>query len=197
MQSDPTPSGGPLQKANQAAHIIFFVARVLATPLEVGLRNGFGPKYFGFQAVAAAAVVPLWMAFWPGHGAALLNGFWILMLIMFARARIQSMRMVAKGDFVHTRYSGTPVLGRYFKRMSEAKIKAMCEPGIGLLIGGLIWQVDEPLGSLFVVSALSLFVVQATVENVYNARTAELNDALIEQQAISERFREMQRDRMR
>lgn len=189
--------GGPIQKAHQAAHIVLFVARVLATPLEIGLRNGFGPRYFGFQALVAVIVVPLWMALWPGHSPALLNGFWILMLLMFLRARIQSMRMVAKGDIVHTRFNGTPILGRYFKRMSEAKIKAMCEPGFGLLAGGLISQVDKPLGSLLIASAFALFIVQATMQSAEHARASELNDALIEQQSLSERFRAMQRDRMR
>lgn len=189
--------GGPFQSASRGASYLVFAARVLASPLEVCLRRGFGPKYFGFQAVGTLLLFPLWTMFWPTDNPTGLYGFWAIMMFFFARAKAESTRMVAKGDIVHTRYNGTSRLSRYFKRLPEPKVKGVCEPAFGLVAGAIVMQFDRPLGSLIVASAVAMFLVQATIEGVEQARVSELNDALIEQQSIAERFREMQQNQLR
>lgn len=197
MVTNGQSGGGPFQSTPRGAHYVVFAARVLASPLEVCFRRGFGPKYFGLQAVGTLLLFPLWTVFWPTQNPAALYGFWAIVMFCFARARTQSTRMVAKGDIVHTRYNGTSRLTRFFKRLPEAKVKGTCEPACGLVAGALLMQLDKPLGSIIVVSAVAMFLVQATIEGVEQARVSDLNDALIEQQSIAERFREMQRNQWR
>jgi hypothetical protein len=197
MSTNGQSGGTPFQTSTRGAHYVVFAARVLASPLEVCLRRGFGPKYFGLQAVGTLLLFPLWTVFWPRDNPAALYGFWAIVMFCFARARAESTRMVAKGDVVHTRYNGTSRLTRFFKRLPEAKVKGTCEPACGLVAGALLMQLDKPLGSIIVVSAVAMFLVQATIEGVEQARVSDLNDALIEQQSIAERFREMQRDQWR
>lgn len=197
MNTNGQSGGGPFQSAARGASYLVFAARVLASPLEVCLRRGFGPKYFGFQAVGTLLLFPLWTMFWPADDPSALYGFWAIVMLFFARAKAESTRMVAKGDIVHTRYNGTSRLSRFFKRLPEAKVKGACEPAFGLFTGAILMQLDKPLGSLIAVSAVGMFLVQATIEGVEQARVSELNDALIEQQSIAERFREVQQNQWR
>lgn len=191
MQQQNAPQNDIRQRILTSAHVALFAARVLATPLEVCLRRHFGRSYFGFQAVFCLTVVPLWIGFWPGHSAAYLVGFWWLLVVMFVRARIESVRAFAKGHIWHSRYSGWPRLARIFRKMPEQKIKGLCEPGFGLLAGGLISQLNEPLGNLLIVSAFALFIVQGTLESTEQARATEMNDARIDTEQLAERFRKM------
>lgn len=196
MQPNKTGGGvGPIQQAQTAANILMFIARVLATPLEVCLRRGFGTKYFGFQALGALVAVGLWASMWQGADSHPVIWFWWFMVIMFVRAKRESARMTADGGTIHTRYNGWPRLASIFKRMPEAKVKAVAEPGVSLIAGVVLLSLSEPLGSLLIVCAIALGVVQSTIEAAEHARASELNDALIEQQGLAERFREMQRDR--
>lgn len=187
--------GGPMQKAQTGANILVFVAQVFATPLEVCLRRNFGTRYFGFQALGALIVIGLWASIWRGSDARPVIWFWWVVVVMFLRAKRESARASAKGTPPHTRYNGWPRLAALFKRMPEARVKAVVEPAVACIAGVLLLAFNEPLGSLLIVCAISLGAVQSTIEAVEQARALELNDALIEQQGLAERFREMQRNR--
>ncbi len=195
MPANQSGGVGPMQKAQTGANILVFVARVLATPLEVCLRRNFGTRYFGFQALGALVAIGLWASMWPGTDGRPVVWFWWFVVLMFLRARRESIRLSGKGASIHTRYNGWPRLAAVFKRMPEAKIKASVEPVVSGIAGLALLTVSEALGSLLIVSAIALGMVQSTIEAVEQARASELNDALIEQQTLAERFREMQRDR--
>lgn len=197
MQPNNPNGGGMTEKSVKGARVLVFVARMLASPLEACLRREFGPKYFGLQAFASVVLLPLWMAFWPGRSSDGLIGFWVYVLFMFARARAESARMLRNGTNVHTRYNGWPRLSRWFPRMSEAALKAKCEPAFCFIAGILLFCVSEPLGSFVLVATVGLVLTQSTIEAVERARVTELNDAMIEQQILAERFREMQRNQSR
>lgn len=197
MQSNNPNGGGMTEKSVKGARVLVFVARMLASPLEACLRREFGQKYFGIEALASLGLLPLWMAFWPGMSADGLICFWVYVLFMLARARAESLRMLRHGANVHTRYSGWPRLSRWFPRMSEAALKAKYEPAFCFLAGILLFCVTEPLGSFVLVATVGLVLTQSTIEAVERARVMELNDAMIEQQSLAGRFREMQRNQWR
>jgi hypothetical protein len=186
-----------MQDSLKAGRILVFVARMFASPLEACLRREFGPKYFGFAAFGSLVLLPLWMAFWPDKSSDALNCFSVLVLFMFARARAESSRMLRNGANVHTRYNGWPRLSRWFPRMSEAKVKSKVEPAFCFIAGIFLMYLSEPLGSFVLVATVGLVLSQSTIESVERARVMELNDAMIEQQSIAERFREMQRNQSR
>jgi hypothetical protein len=196
QHEQPQPGGfTPFQDVQKAASWFVLAARVVASPVEVILRKNFGSKYFGIPSAIALFAVPAWTLFWPGESPVGMWALWILFVLMQLRARLESVRMVAKGDVVHTRYNGWPRLASVFKRMSEQKIKAGLEPVVVFLVGALLMQVSQPLGSYLMVAAFSLGFNHSVIEGVERAKAMELNDALIEQQAMAERFRQMQRDR--
>lgn len=188
-------TGGPGRRAQNGAHVMVFIVRALALPLEVLLRRRFGARFFGFPTLAGLVAIPVWITFWPEKNPGPMTGFGALVLLMLIRARVESLRMVAKGDLVHTRYNGWPRIAAIFRRTSETKIKGFIEPVLGLGVGVATMYVYEPLGSFLIVSSIALGMINSTIDAVEQARAMEMNDALIEQQGLAERFREVRGDR--
>lgn len=183
----------PIQDAKVAAHIALLAARALASPLEVMLRTGFGSRYFGLPSLLALFAVPMWMLFWPEHDPRPIIGFWLLFLVMQLRARLETVRMLRRGVFVHTSFNGRSRLAAIFRRMPEVRIKGEIEPWLAVIAGMLALGFSQPLGSYLMVAGFSLGLVAGTIESVERARALSMNDARIEQQSLAERFREMQR----
>jgi preprotein translocase subunit Sec61beta len=135
----------------------------------------------------------MWMMFWPQENATGIAWFWLLFILMQFRARLEAAWMVRRGDIVHTRYNGQPRVARLIKRLDEQEIKGRIEPSIVLIIGLAVLVIDMPLGSYLVVASLALSANHGLMTVIDRARVLEMNDVLIEQRAISEQFRGMQR----
>jgi len=154
----------------------------------VAPRRGLGSRCFGFKAVGSLVLCHLWMVLWPQEIATGLYFFRGLVMPYFARARRESVRITTGGGHVHRRHNGCSPRARFFKRLSEAKVSGVCEPGFGLLAGGAFVQIDGPLGSLMVASAVARLLVQSMSDGAEGARAMELNDAVSEPQSLAERF---------
>ena len=197
MQEQAQQGWTPFEDAKKAANILVFTAMAVASPVEVFLRTKFGSRYFGLAALGGLFVVPLWSLFWPDASPVGLWVFWGLYLVMQLRARIESARMGARGECVHTRYNGWPRLARLFRKMSEQRIKAGVEPLLVIVAGVCLMPVSQPLGSYLMIAGFALGVTHSVIESVERARALEINDALIEQQQTSERFRAMRNGQTR
>jgi len=184
----------PIEDARNAANIMVFASRVMSAPVEVIIRKRFGSRYFGLPGFVALFAIPMWMMFWPQESATGIAWFWLLFILMQFRARVEAAWMVRRGDIVHTRYNGQPRVARLFKRLGEQEIKGSTEPTIVLVTGLLIFLFNMPLGSYLVVASLALAANHGLMVAVDRARALEMNDVLIEQTAISEQFRDMQRN---
>ena len=189
----PPPQSGwtPIQDMKQAVNMLVFVAQVLAAPVEVVLRTRFGARYFGTPAFCGLMVVPMWMVFWPGEDPGWLMCFWLLSLVMQLRARMESVVMVARGDFVHSRYNGWPRLAKFFSRSSERTLKGGLEPLVVILTGILLMPLSQPLGSYLVVAGIALALIHSIIESASRVQALELHDSFIEQEQLSGRFRGM------
>lgn len=187
----------PFQDAKQAIAMFVFAAQALAAPVEPFLRTRFGSKYFGMPSLVGMFAVPMWMLFWPGESSTPLMVFWCLYLVMQLRARLESVRMVARGDFVHTRYNGFPRLAKFFTKSSERTIKAGLEPVAVIFTGVMLLPLSEPLGSYLMLAGISLALSHSVMEAVERARALELHDSFIEEQQLSEDFRAMTKQRRR
>ena len=183
----------PIEDARNAANIMVFASRVMTAPVEVIIRKRFGSRYFGLPGFVALFAIPMWMTLWPQESATGIGWFWLLFILMQFRARIEAAWIVRRGDIVHTRYNGRPRVTRLFKRLGEQEIKGRIEPSIVLIIGLAVFVIDRPLGSYLVVASLALSANHGLMIAVDRARALEMNDVLIEQRAISEQFRDMQR----
>lgn len=185
----------PIEDTKNLSYVLLFAARAIASPVEPILRRKFGTRYFGWATAVGFFAPPLWMMFWPGEDPSGIFVFWLIFLLMQLSARIESARMAAKGQYIHSRYNGWPRLARFFKTMPEQRIKAGPEPLFVFIAGAALMSVTAPLGSYLMVAAFSLFAMHAVADAVERAQAVEMNDALIEQQNVAERFRQMQNGR--
>lgn len=196
IMQDQQPKGWtPFEDAKKGANFMMLAAQVLASPIEVFLRTRFGSRYFGVPSAIAILALPMWSLLWPREDPRPLLIFWGLYILMQLRARVEGMRMVARGDHVHSRYNGRPRLARIFRKMPEQKIKVVAETVVVCAIGVLMLPISESLGSYLFAAAFASGLLNSTIDAVERARSVELNDAWIEQQSLAERFRELQRDR--
>jgi hypothetical protein len=194
MQDQQSQGGWrPVEDARKMMGLGLFVAKAMSSPLEVMLRTDFGVSYFGPAAVAGFFAPLLWTTLWPRErGIGWLVCFWFFYLIMQARARFESVRMVHRGQLVHTRYNGTPRLLRRFPNMTEQQVKERVEPMLVLVTGFCVLAWSPPLGSYLICGAIALAMVQGAISHTQRAQVLAMNDAMIEQRLLLERLRRMQ-----
>ena len=193
--NDQQPKGWtPVEDARKAASILMLATQTLAAPVEVFLRTKFGRNYFGIPSCLALLVIPMWMLLWPGEDPTPILVFWCLFIVMQARARMESLRMVARGEHVHGRYNGWPRLARLFKKSTELKVKEY-EAFLVIGAGVACLSFSPPLGSYLAAAGICLLICGSVIESTARARALQMQDAFLEQQQFAERFRELQRDR--
>lgn len=181
----------PIEDSKRAAGFAVFAARALAAPVEVCIRRRFGSRYFGVPALVGCLLVPTWMVFWPRESALGITAFWFVYLFNQLAARVESVRMAARGDIMHSRYNGRPMLCGLFPRMSERAVKASVEPVLVIAAGALAMAPSPPLGSYLIAAGVALAITHAVAAAVDRARAMELHDSFLEQRDLAERFREM------
>ncbi len=175
----------------RAANGLQFVAESWAVSVEVFLRREFGWNYIGAKGAAVLLLIPMFMLLWPEHDLRPLLWFLVAYLAMCAVARAQAWRRRSRGDANHSFYSGWPLLMGIFRGCSEVTVKQWFEP---LLVGTVAFVIGEnnvPLAAYLLGAAVCLFMSVFTREQSVRQRAAAMNDAVMEQEIIAERFREM------
>ncbi len=178
-------------------HFPLLVVRSCAVSLEGLLRRDFGSRYIDFQAALAVPLIIVYANLWPRDDVRPV--YWFLFAFLFACAihRLKNLRRLWRGqkETGHSYYNGVPLLMRNFPRYSERTIKRVIEPVFVFVTGGVICQVNQPLGSYLLLGAASLFITSGLTDTIERVRAQDLNDSMIEQQGIAERFRDMRGDR--
>lgn len=173
---------------------LLFVAQALAVSVEVFLHKRFGERFLGLQAAAACAVIFFFPIFWEGHDVTPLIAFLVAYLCMcaFARAHM-AVGARRQGQREHSYYTGWPHCMRFAGRMGEETVKCIIEPMLVFLTGVFVMPWSEPLGGYLMLASLGLFISTNVTRGQDRTRLLDMNDALIEQRKVAERFREMQR----
>ncbi len=185
----------PIEDARKAATVLMFAAQTFSAPVEVFLRVKFGRNYFGIPTCLALFAIPMWMLLWPGEDPRPILVFWCLFVLMQARARFESWRMVARGEHVHGRYNGWPRIGRFFPNAPELKLKEY-EGYLVIGAGAACLAFSLPLGSFLALAGICLLLCGSVIESAARARALRMQDAFLEQEQFAARFREVQqRDR--
>lgn len=186
-EQQPNNAGNDLRAA---MHWTSFIARTLATSMEVFLHRGFGERYLGMQALAVVPAVFFFTAFWRGHDVSPLLMFVLFYLGMCAAARARMLRSrAAGGPQEHSGYNGQPWLMRFWPQLSEERLKTTIEPALLLLIGLLVMPLNAPLGSYVMLGAVGMIVSVQMYLADQRARVLDMHDAHVEQQNVVEGFR--------
>lgn len=190
-------SSNPMLNFRQNTNAAVFVMRTLATSIEVFIRGGFGARYLGLNAAAVLVVVPLFFMFKRVTDFREI-GFYLACFVVLCCLHRHGIKLrLSRGDVWHSYYDGEPLLHRFvpFLKCSEVTFKRWVEP---LLVGGfgLLWaESNEPIGTYLLLCGLSMaYLAHACIVREQN-QLHDLNDAVIDQQILAERFRDSTRDR--
>ena len=92
-------------------------------------------------------------------------------------------------------YTGYPRLWKLAPRASEITVKKYVEPLVAFAVGVTLCAYSPPLGIYVILGAFALMGTVMLSEETQRQRAIEMNDAVIEQQLVAERFRDMRGDR--
>lgn len=178
--------------AKNGAGILAFIVECFAITVILFLRRRFGQRYVGIQAVAGILLILFFCGLCPRYDARPMMLFLIAYIKAFFYARSGVLYRGWRGNTEHSRYNGWPWLMCIFRSFRETTVKQFIEPPLVLVTGCLFCKLSEPLGAYLIIAAICLFA-STSISNAWNRhRLLELNDAVIEQRQLAERFREIQ-----
>lgn len=173
-----------------------FLSQSLAVSLEVFLHRRFGERYVGLQGVAAILIIFFYAGFWPGYDVTPLLEFLLAYLALCFLARIGVLRRRRRGGTQeHSHYTGWPRVMRLTGRLTEITVKQTVEPLLTFLVAVFTLPVSEPLGGYLLLATGGLIVSVNASLGAEHTRAINMNDALIDQRHLAERFRGMRGDR--
>jgi hypothetical protein len=168
-----------------------FLVYVWAVAVEVFLHRRFGERYLGGQAAAVLLLIPLYCLGWQGYNLQPMFQLWVAYLLMCLLHRVDGLVARWRGERGHSYYTGWPHAIWLLRWMNEVTIKRLIEPLLLLGGGYLLRQENAPLGTFLMIGGACLFLSVTLAEQQERARTLDLNDAVIDQQQVAERFRAM------
>ena len=117
-----------------------------------------------------------------------LIAYTVMWLIAMAGVLIRRCR---RNDPVHSRYTGRPYLWHLFPSWKEENVKHLESLAVALLGYG-VHCLDRPLGDYLMFAASLVFLRGYNLAATRRSRAVEMNDSVIEQKIVAERFRDMQ-----
>lgn len=187
----PQPQRGFFDSSRDGLSLGLFLCRTCATSLEVILHKGMGRRYLGLQAAAALLLIPFYSLAWSEYDLRPLMCFLVVYIVMCFFARVDGLLRGRRGAQQHTFYSGWPRLMGTSTKICELTFKRFVEPALALAFGFALRQVDPPLGTYLMIGGVCLFISVSAAEVAGRERASDMNDAVLEQEWIAERFRDM------
>jgi hypothetical protein len=158
----------------------------LVTCLTPFLRRGFGTEAFGANAAVALVIILLYAA--QSHDPAMSWFFWAWVAAVIV-ARVETFRMVRKGQVEHTRYAGYPALALKMPFVKNAVVAKNCiEPLLCVVCGIVLSTVSEAMGRFVMFGFVSLLLQRGMENRVNMNRVRRLRDTEIEQRYVSDLF---------
>jgi len=185
----------PFEGVRKALMVLTLVARMFEAPVVVFLHrpDSFGERYLGLQSGAALLLLFFWPAFCePFHDPTPMFIYAGLYVIACMRIRLKTFaRQRRGGPQPHSRYNGTPDLGRWFRRMEEVKVKCKVEPVLVFVLGALAGIFNGPLAGFLMLASLGLLISSGFAAGYEQRRVTDMNDAYLEQRNVADGFRDM------
>lgn len=177
-------------------YILRLIRESWASSVELFLhRSDLGSRYLWHWSGGGVLLIPLYSGFWAGHDQRPLIVFYVLYLVLLVYHRVGGL---IRGTAVrrHSYYPGTPRLAALFPRMRDRTLRLYVEPALVFGVAFLVDNHNLPLCFYLIGASFCLFLSTAEADRVQQRQAMEMNDAVIDQQGVTERFREMQgRDR--
>jgi hypothetical protein len=165
--------------------------RSVCLTVEVFLHRGFGSSYVsgGFLGVI---VIYLFSLFFNPQNILPLLGFAVVYAAFWLLAALCALIRYWRGaDKMHSKYTGKPFLWRLMPGWKEENVKHL-EAFIVIAVGYGVHYLNAPLGYYLMTAAVVLLLRGYGRVSEQRSRALELNDKVIEQKLVAERFRTMQ-----
>lgn len=181
----------------QNANLPLFVIRTWATSIYVFIRGGFGSRFLGLQAAAVLLLAPLYASVKRVTDLDTMCFYLCMYLAMCFLHKQISRRRQRLNIPSHSFYDGFPCLRRFFPwvKCSEVTFKRFVEPVVVIALGIAMVPSDEPFGMYIVTGGLCMAFLASAYSVQEQARLDDLNDSILDQQALAERLRESRGDR--
>lgn len=173
------------------ADLVEGLTRSIALTVEVFLHRGFGAGYIGCGFMGVVVMYLFTLCFPDQDPRPLLwfsAAYGVLWLIAMVKTLI---RYWSGKDRVHSKYTGRPYLWRLLPTWKELNVKQL-EALAAILLGYGVHHLNRELGDYLMLAASLVFLRVHNLVVQQRSRVVEMNDAVIEQKLIADRFRELQ-----
>lgn len=157
--------------------------------VEVMLHRRIGIRYLDSRLIGAFAILLLYPLFWERYDLRAYGWFSALFVVAHCVQRLNALYLARKGRMGHSFYDGEPVLLRLFPRVSERGFKRFIEPVLVFFAGIYGIQFDTPVAVFTIIAAVLMHMNNQLSERREHIRAIAMNDAWIESQMASDRFR--------
>lgn len=172
---------------SDAFNIMYFLSNVHATCISPFIRFGFGAEHPGMVGLFAMLFIFL-VACCDSSGMTFV--YLVAWLCALAYRRIQTRGLLRQGAMIHSRNPGYPWLALKFPFVrTELSATAVIEPLLCLVAAFLLIPLSVPLGLLVMGGFISFTVRNGIEHEVTRKRLQAMQDARMEQEYYSRRFR--------
>jgi hypothetical protein len=166
------------------------LVRAIALTVEVFLHYGFGCRYVGCGFMGIVVILAFALHF-PDQNLHPLLCYMVAFGALWLIATVSMLIRVWRGkDTVHSKYTGRPYLWRLLPNWKEMNVKHLESLAV-ILLGYGVHYLNRPLGDYLMIAASLVFVRGYSLAIQQRDRAVAMNDAVIEQQIVAERFRDM------
>jgi hypothetical protein len=174
-----------------AMNFVTWLAHILSMPLNVLMHWGLGERAIGAPGVIVVPMLILYGTLLSGRGAWTIVVVLWLYILMCAVWRFYAIYRRRRLKIpVHSRYGGRPWLHHLMPNRSELAVKRI-EPVIVILFGLATLWVNLPLAGFLVASAIGQALSIAITEAMNHAKMLDQQDAMIEQEQLAARSRDL------
>lgn len=171
------------------------IIRAWAIVFEVFLHRGMGMRYPGIPGLVVLLLMPVYLISWQGYDlgptAMLLPAFLVACVVQRSLARLRKWR---GQPMEHSNYNGYPIFCSLFG-LPEQLTKGLVEPVLVGLVGLLSYEWNQPFGIFLLIGAASLFICAALSRAQVHQQAHDMHDAIIMQEQLAERFRQIRNGR--
>ena len=192
MQQQSQRSKEPSPAASQlVVGLVEGVIRSTALTVEVFLHRGFGARYIGCGFMGMVVMFVFSMCFPDQNPRPLLCFIAVYGVVWVITAICTLIRFWRGKNAVHSLYTGRPYLWRLLESWKEQNVKYV-EALALILLGYGVHRLNHPLGDYLMVAASIVLMRGYNLAAQRRSRAIEMNDSVIEQRLVAERFRDMQ-----
>jgi hypothetical protein len=167
------------------------VIRSTALTVEIFLHRGFGVRYIDCGLLGMVVMFVFAMCF-PDQNTRPLLCFMAVYGVVWLITTICTLIRFWRGkNVVHSLYTGRPFLWRLLESWREQNVKYV-EALLVILLGYGVHHLNRPLGDYLMVAASVVLLRGYNIAAQRRLRAMEMNDSVIEQRLVAERFRDMQ-----